>query len=266
MTYDERQKRQFLANKAYALGYYGATLVSRAANVCIDTIYRGIHELKSKDNETFPAGRIRAGGGGRKPILVKHAEFLSVFDEITKDYTAGLPQNPDVIWLTISTPQIVNLFKERGITVSHYLVRQMKSIRGFKERTFVKAITLKDVKDRNAQFEKIKSVVRKCETADIPILSIDIKKKEMLGNFKRAGKVSSKGGTPKSYDHDFKTFSNGTIVPHGIYDVGANKGYLTLGTSHDTSDFVCDNLENVWCEHLQWQYPNANTICILCDE
>ena len=265
MTYDERQKRQFLANKAYALGYYGVTLVSRAANVCIDTIYRGIHELKSKDNETFPTGRIRAAGGGRKPILVKHAELLSVFDEITKDYTAGLPQNPDVIWLTISTPQIVNLFKERGITVSHYLVRQMKSIRGFKERSFVKAITLKDVKDRNAQFEKIKGVVRKCETADIPILSIDTKKKEMLGNFKRAGKVSSKGGTPKSYDHDFKTFSNGMIVPHGIYDVGANKGYLTLGTSHDTSDFVCDNLENVWCEHLQWQYPNANTVCILCD-
>lgn len=140
MTYDERQKRQFLANKAYALGYYGVTLVSRAANVCIDTIYRGIHELKSKDNETFPAGRIRAAGGGRKPILVKHAEFLSVFDEITKDYTAGLPQNPDVIWLTISTTQIVNLFKERGITVSHYLVRQMKNIRGFKERPFVKAL------------------------------------------------------------------------------------------------------------------------------
>ena len=108
-------------------------------------------------------------------------------------------------------------------------------------------------------------MVRKCETADIPILSIDTKKKEMLGNFKRAGKVSSKGGTPKSYDHDFKTFSNGTIVPHGIYDVGANNGYLTLGTSHDTSDFMCDNLENVWCEHLQWQYPNANTVCILCD-
>ena len=264
-TYDERQRRQFLAGKACALGYHGVSLVSRAANVCIDTIYRGIHELESKANDTFPDGRIRAVGGGRKPTLSKHAEFLSVFDEITEAYTAGLPQDPDVIWLTVSTPQIVSLFKERGIAVSPYLVRQMKDVRGFKDRSFVKAMTLKDVKDRNAQFERIRSVVKACEAADIPVLSIDTKKKEMLGNFKRAGKVASKGGTPKSYDHDFKTFSNGTIVPHGIYDVGANKGYLTLGTSHDTSDFVCDNLENVWCEHLQWQYPNTDTVCILCD-
>lgn len=265
MTYDERQRRQFLACKAYALGYYGVSLVSRAANVCIDTVYRGIHELASKANETFPEGRIRAHGGGRKRILEKDPELLAVFDEITGAYTAGLPQDPDVIWLTVSTSQIVSLFKERGITASPYLVRRMKDVRGFKDRSFVKAMTLKEVKERNAQFEKIKNVVTECEASAVPVLSIDTKKKEMLGNFKRAGKVSSKGGTPKSYDHDFKTFSNGTIVPHGIYDVGANKGYLTLGTSHDTADFVCDNLENVWCEHLQWQYPNTDTICILCD-
>lgn len=188
-----------------------------------------------------------------------------MFDQIAETYTAGLPQDPDVKWLTVSTSQIVGVFKERGIDVSPYIVRKMKASRGFRDRSFAKALTLKEVKDRNAQFEKIHSVLKECDAADIPVLSIDTKKKEMIGNFKRAGKVSSKGGTPKSLDHDFKTYSGGTIVPHGIFDTRANKGYLTLGTSHDTSEFVCDNIEHVWCEHLQWQYPETDTICILCD-
>ena len=106
----------------------------------------------------------------------------------TSAYTAGLPQDPDVIWLTVSTSQIVSLFKERGITVSPYLVRRMKDVRGFKDRSFVKAMTLKEVKERNAQFEKIKNLVTECEASAVPVLSIDTKKKDMIGNFKRAGK------------------------------------------------------------------------------
>ena len=116
----------------------------------------------------------------------------------------------------------------------------MKKARGFKEQSYVKALTMKDVKDRNAQFEKIQKVRSECESNNIPIFSIDTKKKEMIGIFKRQGTVSCKG-QPKAYDHDFTTFSDGPIVPHGISDVGANTGYLTLGTSHDTAEFVCDN-------------------------
>mgnify|MGYP002726106169 FL=1 len=86
----------------------------------------------------------------------------------------------------------------------------------------------------------------------------------MIGNFKRQGTVSCKG-KPKTYDHDFKSFSDGIIVPYGIYDVGANTGYLTLGVSHDTAEFVCDNFIHIWQQFLQWKYPNAHTICILCD-
>lgn len=86
----------------------------------------------------------------------------------------------------------------------------------------------------------------------------------MIGNFKRQGIVSCTG-KPKAYDHDFKSFSDGIIVPYGIYDVGANTGYLTLGVSHDTAEFVCDNFIHIWQQFLQWKYPNAYTICILCD-
>ncbi len=220
-TYNERQRRQFLASKAEAIGCHGVSSVCNAIGVCRDTLYRGKHELDTDANDSFPDGRIRAIGGGRTPILEKHPEYLDLFDKIVSLYTAGLPQDENVIWLTISVLQIIELFKEQGIKVSRYTVNQMKKARGFKERSFVKALTLKDVKDRNAQFEKIQKVRSECESYNIPIFSIDTKKKEMIGNFKRQGLVSCKG-RPKAYDHDFKTFSDGTIVPHGIYDVGAN--------------------------------------------
>ena len=107
-----------------------------------------------------------------------------------------------------------------------------------------------------------------CEEASsvgLPIVSIDTKKKEMLGNFKREGKALSNGPL-KSLDHDFSTFSDGQIVPHGIYDVPRNVGYMTLGISHDTSKFVCDNIARVWREYLKEQYPDARTLVILCDD
>jgi len=260
-TYNERQRRQFLASKADSMGCHGVNYVCNAIGVCRDTLYRGKHELDTDANASFPDGRIRKVGGGRTPTLEKHPEYLDLFDKIASLYTAGLPQDENVIWLTISVLQIIELFKEHGIKVSRYTVNQMKKARGFKERSFVKALTLKDAKDRNAQFEKIQKVRSECEFNNIPIFSIDTKKKEMIGKFKRQGTVSCEW-QPKAYDHDFKTFSDGTIVPHGIYDVGANTGYLTLGTSHDTAEF---NFIQVWQEHLQWRYPNADTICILCD-
>ncbi len=123
---------------------------------------------------------------------------------------------------------------------------------------------MKEVKDRNEQFERIAFVREKAEEIGIPIISIDTKKKEMIGNFKREGKALSNGPL-RALDHDFSTFSDGQIVPHGIYDVTANVGYMTLGTSHDTSKFVCDNIERVWTEHLGKLYPDAHTLVILCD-
>ncbi len=264
-TLNECQRRQFLAAKASSLGVNGVSLVCGRTGVCRDTLYRGAKELDNNANDSFPKGRIRAVGGGRTPILKKHPEYLDLFDKITEEYKAGLPQDPDTIWLTVSTSQIIRLFEEdHGIRISRHPINQMKEQRGFRNRSFVKALTLKDVKDRNAQFGKIKRFRCWCETMNIPIFSIDTKKKEMLGNFKRQGRVSCKG-VPKSFDHDFQSFSDGVIVPHGIYDIGTNTGYLTLGTSHDTAEFVRDNFIHVWQQHLQWKYPDAHTICILCD-
>ena len=123
---------------------------------------------------------------------------------------------------------------------------------------------MREVTERDAQFVHIAEVRKQCEELGIPLLSIDTKKKELLGNFKRSGKVLCVG-QPKSLDHDFESFAEGKIVPHGIYDVTRNVGYMTMGTDHDTSMFVCDNIERVWDKYLKVQYPEVNTIAILCD-
>lgn len=259
---DERAKRLFLATRASHLGKHGVTLVSKASGMNRKTIYRGIRELKEADR--LQNGRVRKIGGGRKKLLQKHPEYTEEFDAIAKDHTAGLPQDLSVRWVNLTIPQIREELEIREIEVSDYHVRQMVKMRGFKKRSFVKSKTFKDVKDRDAQFRKIGRIVSRCLDQKVPVLSIDTKKKEMTGNFKRSGLVLC-DGVPKALDHDFQTYSTCTIVPHGIYDIGANTGYMTIGTSHDTAEFVCDNILRVWTEHLQWQYPKAENICLLCD-
>ena len=259
---DEKSKRRFLATKAVPLGRHGVTWVAEASGVNRDTIYKGIHELKA-DKQT-PKGRVRKPGGGNKRLLDKEPVLLEMFDDIVEANTAGLPQDDSVKWISLTTPQIREIFKERGIDISDYHVRQMVAARGFKKRSFVKSKTLKEDKDRDAQFRKINALTEQRLNQGVPVLSIDTKKQEMIGNFKRPGQVICKGH-PKALDHDFLSFADGKIVPQGIYDIATNIDYLTIGTSHDTAKFVCDNIARVWTEHLQWQYPNTGTICLLCD-
>ncbi len=128
----------------------------------------------------------------------------------------------------------------------------------------MKANSLSEVEGRDEQFRRINELKESFEKAGLPVLSIDTKKKEMLGDFHRNGSCYAREA-PKVKDHDFKSFSDGQVVPHGIYDVARNKGYLALGQSHDTSEFVCDNLQHFWCEELQWQYPEAPVMLLLCD-
>ena len=169
----------------------------------------------------------------------------------------------------MSVPMIAREMAKEGCDVSEYLVRQMLKQQGYRHRSFIKDLPMKDlpmkdVKDRNAQFLNIADIRERASAIGLPIISIDTKRKELIGNFKRDGKVLALG-QPKSVDHDFGTFSDDQIDPHGIYDVTKNVGYMTIGTSHDTSKFVCDNIGRVWNQHLRAQYPDANTIVILCD-
>lgn len=259
---DERQRRLYCAIKAINIGKHGVAAVCASIRISKNTIYRGIREID--DNAALSMRAVRRSGGGRKSILEEHPEYLTIFDEIVENHMAGLPQDDSVRWLDVSVAQIIQIFKEQGISISAYIVRKMIKIRGFKKRSFHKTKTLKEVENRDAQFKLIETTWTSCVHRGIPVLSIDTKKKEMLGNFKRAGKTFSQHELA-ALDHDFASFSNGTIIPHGIYDVIRNIGYLTIGNSHDTAEFVCDNIARIWRIYLQWQYPEATAICILCD-
>ncbi len=263
-TLNECARRQFLATKAICLQKQGFSIskVSKIMKVSKKTIYKGIRELRTDGSP--PKGRVRRPGGGRKTLLSQHPEWIDALKIVIEPHTAGLPQDADVIWVSISVPQISREMAGNGYDISEYIVRQILDSLGFRHRSFRKDIAMKDVKDRDAQFKNISSIRTACEEIGLPIISIDTKKKELIGNFKRSGKVLSKG-QPKSLDHDFASFSDGQIVPHGIYDVTKNVGYMTMGTSHDTSEFVCDNIYKVWKEHLQKQYIDAQTLVIMCD-
>ena len=263
-TLNERDRRWFLATKAVNLKAQGFSYreVSKIMGTSTHTLQNGRQELLS--GEGPGDGRIRRTGAGRKSVLPQHPEWTQAVVQIIEPHTAGLPQDENVVWISMSVTQIMNEMSKAGYDISRYFIRQILDSLGLRERSFYKDLPMKDVKDRNEQFEQIASICEEATNIGLPLVSVDTKKKEMLGNFKREGKALSNGPL-KSLDHDFSTFSDGQIVPHGIYDVTRNVGYMTLGISHDTSKFVCDNIARVWREHLREQYPNARTLVILCD-
>ena len=261
-TLKERERRHFIACKATGSAGGSIMAVSMAFGCSPNTISKGIFELLN--HIVPPGGKQRMPGGGAKRKTDKHPEWVAAFRDIVSGYMAGLPQDESVVWIGISVSQIRRELSERGHDVSEYIVRQMIKAEGLKKRSFTKSLPLREVEDRDAQFVKISEAKTACMEAGIPIISVDTKKKEKLGNFKRDGQVYCTS-SPKALDHDFETFSGGQIVPHGIYDMAHNTGYLSIGNSHDTSEFVCDNIERVWNSHLKQLYPNAEMLVILCD-
>lgn len=261
---NERDRRLFLATRAESLRSQGLSYrkFSKKMGISTHTLQNGLQELHS--GHPVERKRIRREGGGRHAVLPQHPEWIQAVVRIIDPHTAGLPQDEDVVWVSLTKTQIQNELAEAGFVISRYHITQILDSLELKERSFRKDIPMRDVKDRNEQFEKIASIRESLKEVGIPIISVDTKKKELLGNFKRDGKALS-NGTLKSFDHDFATFGNGTVVPHGIYDVRRNVGYMTMGVSHDTSKFVCDNIERVWNQYLKEQYPDARTIAILCD-
>ena len=261
-TLKERDRRHFIACKAAGPEGGSIRAVCKAFGCSPNTISKGIYELFN--HIVPPDGRQRMPGGGAKKKTDRHPEWVAAFNDIVSEHMAGLPQDEDVVWLDINVPQIRREFLQRGYDVSEYIVRQMIKAAGLKRRSFTKSLPLREVEDRDAQFLKIKAARTACIEAGIPIISVDTKKKENAGNFKRDGQVYCTS-SPKALDHDFETFSGGTIVPHGIYDMAHNTGYLSIGTSHDTSEFVCENIERVWNSHMKRLYPQAEMLVVLCD-
>jgi len=179
-----------------------------------------------------------------------------------RNHTAGSPMDGKIKSTNLTHVTISRRFKEMGMDVSEYVVKQLLKKHGYTERQMQKTVTMKETKNRNEQFEKIQSLLEEYENSDNPIISVDVKKKEQIGNFYRDGKAYCRSAI-EVYDHDFTSFSEGVVIPHGVYDIKQNLGYITLGNSKDTSEFNCECIQDWWVSHGKSAYPLATSILVL---
>src|SRR3954465_12225976 len=170
----------------------------------------------------------------------------------------------EVRWTDLNFEQIADHLAEAGTKVSVPVVKQLLKKHGYVTRKAQKSKAMGGHPDRNRQFENIARLKREYLGTDDPILSMDTKKKELIGNFYRAGHLLTQG-VIETFDHDFPSFAKGGIIPHGLYDVKRNDGHVNLGTSHDTGEFACDSIERWWEGQGRTSYPRAKSILLLCD-
>jgi hypothetical protein len=186
--------------------------------------------------------------------------FLTVIDT----YTAGDPMQEGVHWTNLTRCEIVDGLAKEGIEVSVTVVDRLLEEFDFRSRKPQKVKTMGKVPDRNAQFEKIARLKAKYRKVGRPVLSMDTKKRERLGDYARGGRLLSTAAL-RAWDHDFPRHSPGVVIPHGLYDEALNEGYVHLGSSHDTSEFAADALLDGWRSYGWRRYPGATDLLLLCD-
>jgi len=260
----EKDRRRYAAVEAMHSGHGGQQYIARLLGCDPRIIKKGHEELENNTLNDLN-DRIRAEGGGRKKIIDTVTNIDEVFIKVLKNYTAGDPMNDKVKWTNLTQKDIAVHMKESGIDVSEHAVKQLLEKHGYVKRQAFKNQTKKSVENRNEQFEKINQLKEEYLQSDInPVISMDTKKKEFIGNLYRHGRCYAQEPI-NVYDHDFPSYADGKFIPHGIYDLKLNETYLTIGTSNDTTEFACDNLKDWWENVGKKHYPTATSILILAD-
>ncbi|MBD0353349.1 MAG: ISAzo13 family transposase [Flavisolibacter sp.] len=193
-----------------------------------------------------------------------HPDINNLLAAFIEAHKAGSPTDEKMYWISLKPWQLAELFYEKHhIRISHGVIKRLLKASGYAYRKQSKQLATGSYARRNEQFGIICSLILMMSLQS-PVLSIDCKKKERLGNLYRAGKCYCTKAV-KVYDHDYEHLSEGKVIPHGIYDIQANKGYISIGSSRETAGFVMDNLLWWWLEHGIHHYPDANNILLLCD-
>lgn len=259
---NERQRRLLLAAEAVALGRGGAAAVARAAGVSRPTVFNGIAELDSAD----PADeRVRRPGGGRKPVEKTDPKLLKALERLVDPHTRGDPMSP-LRWTCKSTRTLAEELTRQGHEVSHLTVARLLGEAGYSLQANAKTIEGKQHPDRDAQFRHINDLVARFLRTGDPVVSVDTKKKELVGSFKNAGKTWRPAGEPaKVKVHDFQDKELGKAIPYGIYDVGADAGWVSVGSDHDTAAFAVQTLRGWWRQVGQRAYPKAKRLLVCAD-
>jgi hypothetical protein len=240
---DERGRRLFAASQVRALGYGGLALVARATGIAPSTIGRGLKEL---DQGVARSERLRRPGGGRKRLVETDATLESDLLSLIGPMTLGCPERP-LLWVSKSLEKLAAALRDRGHTVSANTVRRLLRHLGFSRQGNDKANEGRGHPDRDAQFEHINACALEFQAADQPVISVDTKKKELIGNYKNAGTDWRPEGQPRRVNvHDFEDKELGKAIPYGVYDIADNTGWVSVGVTHDTAQFAVNAIRQWW--------------------
>jgi hypothetical protein len=262
---DERLRRLVAAAEASVLGHGGITAVSEATGVSRRAIHAGIKELESKDNSTMASStRVRRPGAGRKNIVEVDITLVSDLEGLIEPVTRGDPESP-LRWSCKSLRTLANELGKMGHKVSHTQVGKLLTSLGYSLQGNKKTLEGSGHPDRNAQFEYINTKVTERLINAEPVISVDTKKKELIGRFKNNGRTWRPKGQPTEVKvHDFIEES-GRANPYGIYDIGTDEGWVSVGTDHDTAAFAVQTIRRWWFVIGSQVYPNAKDLLITAD-
>jgi transposase len=260
---NERTRRIWAAIEAKAMGRGGVTILSAATNLSRSTIHIGLDELKSK--KRVDVEKIRRPGGGRKKITEKDKTLLNDLEAILEPATRGDPESV-LRWTCKSTKQLASELNKKGYRVSDRKICDLLSDLGYSLQANRKTNEGKSHPDRDAQFLYIYKKVKNFQRAQQPVISVDTKKKELVGNFKNQGKEWNPKHKPIDVDtYDFPDKNIPKAAPYGVYDVTKNEGWVSVGISSDTAEFAVATIYKWWIKMGRERYPNAKRIYITSD-
>ena len=260
---DERTRRLMAANEAVSLGYGGVSVVRRACGLSRKAIAKGIREIQGGSRPLV--GRVRRPGAGRKSITQSDPRLVQTLEALIDAQTRGDPESA-LRWICKSTRAIARELGKQKHPVSHMKVAQMLHDLDYSLQGNRKTEEGADHPDRDAQFRHINAAVKKCLRQGIPVISVDTKKKELVGNYENAGRQWLAAKQPRKVQgHDFPGPDVPRAYPYGIYDIGRNAGFVNVGTDHDTGAFAVASIRGWWRIEGRRLYAGAKTILITAD-
>jgi len=269
---NEKSRRIWCATEAIAIGWGGIIKVHKATGVSRPTIQAGVKEITSKRGRPRKKRRsiktdgcIRKKGGGAKSVLTKNPEILTLIQTFIEPGVKGDPESP-LLWTSKSLRKLAAELQKLDHKISHSKVGEILKKDGYSLQMNRKEKSGKTAPDRNAQFEHINEQAKAFQKAGQPVISVDTKKKEMIGEFKNGGSEYCKiGEGTQVNDHDFLDKELGKVAPYGVYDIGKNKGWVNVGISSDTAEFAVNGIRSWWENMGKKDYSNATKLMITAD-
>jgi len=262
---NEVDSRNYLGLWAIEEGWGGISKVNKLTGKAMDTIRKGIKEIKSEENIKSKFGRLRKKGGGRKKIIDKNPNVKKEIENILEDNTAGDPMSK-LKWTNKSTYKIADELKNKNKNISEDSVGRIIKQLGYSLQANIKSKESGSSEERDSQFRYINETIKIFGRKNIPVISVDAKKKELVGNFKNNGRRWMKKGKAEIVNvYDFWFLAKGKAIPYGIYDINMNNGFVNVGIDHNTSEFAVESIRQWWNNIGKKNYPNTKELLICAD-